>query len=96
MKEVVTVITTSGLLIANKQVMQLWIGIEIKSYFDAVIGCMTSYCMSARAIRQILALNLKATGPRASANIMMYSQRTHAITYHTDIVVSVIVVPLNL
>ena len=29
MKEVVTVITTSGLLIANKQVMQFWIGIEI-------------------------------------------------------------------
>ena len=28
MKEVVTVITTSGLLIAN-QVMQFWIGIEI-------------------------------------------------------------------
>ena len=29
MKEVVTVITTSGLLIANKQVMQFWMGIEI-------------------------------------------------------------------
>ena len=26
MKKVVTVITTSGLLIANKQVMQFWIG----------------------------------------------------------------------
>ena len=31
MKEVVTVITTSGLLIANKQVMQFWMGIEILS-----------------------------------------------------------------
>ena len=54
----------------------------------------TSYCMSARAIRRIL-----ASSPRASANIMTYSPRTRAITsllhdevpiYHTGIVVSAI------
>ena len=42
MKEVVIVIATSGLLIANKQVMQFWMGIEIKNcdisqYFDISI-----------------------------------------------------------
>ena len=40
----------------------------------------TSYCMSARAIRRILASSPRAAGPRASANIMTYSLRTHAIT----------------
>ena len=40
----------------------------------------TSYCMSARAIRRILASSPRAAGPRASANIMTYSPRTHAIT----------------
>ena len=63
----------------------------------------TSYCMSARAIRRILAYasSPRAAGPRASANIMMYSPRTHAITsllhdevpiYHTGIVVSAIII----
>ena len=71
----------------------------------------TSYCMCARAIRQILASSPRAAGPRASANIMTYSPRTHAITsllhdevpiYRTGIVVSAIIlyigiaVPLNL
>ena len=47
----------------------------------------TSYCMSARAIRRILA---------SSANIMTYSPRTHALLhdevpiYHAGIVVSAI------
>ena len=59
----------------------------------------TSYCMGARAIRRILASSPRAAGPRASANIMTYSPRTHAITsllhdevpiYHTGIVVSAI------
>ena len=59
----------------------------------------TSYCMSARAIRRILASSPRAAGPRASANIMTYSPRTHAITsllhdevpiYHAGIVVSAI------
>ena len=59
----------------------------------------TSYCMSARAIRRILALSPRAAGPRASANIMTCSPRTHAITsllhdevpiYHAGIVVSAI------
>ena len=50
MKKVVTVITTSGLLIANNQVMQFWIG--TLQYIDTVIGyhivtakyCDTSIC----------------------------------------------------
>ena len=42
------------------------------------ISCCS--CMSARAICQILALSPRATGSRASANIMMYSLCTHAIT----------------
>ena len=55
--------------------------------------------MGARAIRRILASSPRAAGPRASANIMTYSPRTHAITsllhdevpiYHTGIVVSAI------
>ena len=53
----------------------------------------TSYCMSARAICQILASSPRAAGPRASANIMTYSPRTHAITsllHDTGIVVSAI------
>ena len=45
MKEVVTVITTSCLIIANKQVMPFWMGIEIlksiycdiSRYFDILI-----------------------------------------------------------
>ena len=47
----------------------------------ATVSCIcTSYCMSARAIRRILASSPRAAGPRASANIMTYSPRTHAIT----------------
>ena len=47
--------------------------------------------MSARAIRRVLASSPRAAGPRASANIMTYSPRTHAITsllHDTGIVVS--------
>ena len=51
--------------------------------------------MSARAIRRILASSPRAAGPRASANIMTYSPRTHAITsFDTGIVVSAICDPL--
>ena len=45
--------------------------------------------MSAKAIHRILASSPKATGPRASANIMTYSPRTHAITslLHDDVII---------
>ena len=52
--------------------------------------------MSARAIRRILASSPRAAGLRASANIMTYSPRTHALLhdevpiYHAGIVVSAI------
>ena len=50
-------------------------------------GISNSYCMSARAIRQILASSPRAAGPRASANIMTYSPRANAITIllHDDV-----------
>ena len=46
----------------------------------------TSYCMSARAIRRILASSPRAAGPRVS---MTYSLRTHAITslLHDDVII---------
>ena len=65
----------------------------------SIIALCTSYGMSARAIRRILASSPRAAGPRASANITTYSPRTHAITsllhdevpiYHAGIVVSAI------
>ena len=37
MKEVVIVISASGLLIANKQMMQFWIGIEIKKFNISIV-----------------------------------------------------------
>jgi len=40
----------------------------------------TSYCMSAQAIRQILASSPRAAGPRMSTNIMTYSPHTNVIT----------------
>ena len=45
--------------------------------------------MSARAIRRILASSPRAAGPRASANIMTYSPRTHEITslLHDDVII---------
>ena len=70
--------------------------IRLLLHIDSIIY-NTSYCMSARAIHRIVASSPKAAGPRASANIMTYSPRTHAITsllhcevpiYHTCIVVS--------
>ena len=40
-------------------------------------------------VRQILASSPRAAGPSASANIMMYSPRTHAITslLHDDVII---------
>ena len=70
-----------------------------RSSIERLSVISTSYCMGARAIRRILASSSRAAGPRASANIMTYSPRTHAITsllhdevpiYHTGIVVSAI------
>ena len=54
--------------------------------------CCTSYCMGARAIRRILASSPRAAGPRASANIMTYSPRTHAITslLHDEVPIHVV------
>ena len=62
-------------------------------YFGVIVTTRTSYCMSARATRRILTSSPRAAGPRASANIITYSPRTHAITgllHDTGIVVSAI------
>ena len=55
-----------------------WCSMGLKAC--ALCDVSTSYCMSARAIRRILASSPRAAGPRASANIMTYSPRIHAIT----------------
>ena len=68
---------------------------------EAVMMCMYIYCISARAIRQILASSPRAIGQRVSANIMTYSPCMHAHSctnfmtttvpiYHTEIVVTAI------
>jgi len=43
-----------------------------------------SNCMSARAIRQILASSLRAADPRASANIVMHSPCTNVLNILLD------------
>ena len=61
----------------------------VDNMYWLIIGASTSYCMSARAIRRILASSPRAAGPRASANITTYSPRTHAITslLHDDVII---------
>ena len=69
-----------------QQCCVIYVTVLIRAHYTFQQCVSTSYCMSARAICRI-------SSPRAIANIMTYSPRTHAITsllHDTGIVVSAI------